>query len=134
MSEGTRSVPRNSALSRLATCVNASCPNSSLRRQQNIQRNRRIHRLDTLRWRADSVGPTLSLLSRLRLYLDEPSGSKTSARPNRIRANTTQLKTTIAGNNQMKIITNLIFDISYLFNFKLIGTELLLLVYNSSII
>lgn len=47
ISDGTRSVPRNRALNRLATWVKASWPNSSLRRQQNIQRKRRSHRFET---------------------------------------------------------------------------------------
>lgn len=48
MSDGTRSVPRNRALNKLATCVNASWPNSSFRKQQNIQRKRRSQRFETL--------------------------------------------------------------------------------------
>lgn len=101
ISEGTRSVPRNRALSRLATCVNASWPNSSFRRQQNAHRNLRNHSFETFRWIADSVGP-LSLLSLPFLYLADPSGSNTIANPKIISAKTTQLNSTIAVRREEK--------------------------------
>ena len=94
MSDGTRSVPRNRALSKLATWVNASVPYSSFRRQQNAHRNLRNHSFDTFLWIADSVGP-LSFVSRPFLYLADPKGSNIIANPKIIRANTTQLNRTI---------------------------------------
>lgn len=98
ISDGTRSVPRNNAASNWATCENASLPNSSFLKQQNIQRKRRSHKLESFLCNADSVGP-LSLLSFPFLYFVEPRGSNTMARPKIINAKWTQLKITIADLN-----------------------------------
>lgn len=95
MSEGTRSVPRNRALNKLATWENASWPNSSLRKQQNTHLNLLNQSFESFRWSVDSVGP-FSLPSRPFLRLVEPRGSKTIAKPNTIKAKTTQLNNEIA--------------------------------------
>lgn len=112
ISDGTRSVPRNSALSKLATCVNASWPNSSFRRQQKAHRKRRNHSFETFRWIADSVGPLLSLLSLPVLYLADPSGSNTIANPKIISANTTQLNSTIAVKKRREVEGNYLVHLS----------------------
>lgn len=66
----------------------ASLPCLSRRIQQKVHCKRRIQRRVNLRCRSVSSEDSCSLKRA------EPSGSKTTARPNRVRAKSTQLKST----------------------------------------